>query len=218
MTPTTLTPDPLTGLAGFDGFRARMGELLRRARQGKHPFALGLFDLDGFGRVNEAHGREVGDGVIRRLAEYLAEAIGAAGELFRYGGDAIGVLLPETEKEGAFLLLERARAGFGSERVVGIDGGQADFKVSVSCGVAAAPNDGADAENLLRKLQAALYRAKVQGPGRTCLAREEKMVTKTSHYTQGQLEGLTRLAKRLEKGEAVLLREALDDLLRKYNA
>jgi hypothetical protein len=44
------------------------------------------------------------------------------------------------------------------------------------------------------------------------------MVTKTSHYTQGQLAGLARLAKRMGAGEAVLLREALDDVLRKYNA
>jgi len=50
-----------------------------------------------------------------------------------------------------------------------------------------------------------------------CLAREEKMVTKTSHYQQGQLLGLRRLAEREGIGEAVLLREALNDLLRKYN-
>jgi hypothetical protein len=80
------------------------------------------------------------------------------------------------------------------------------------------PDDGDAPQGLQRKLLAAIYRAKVAGGGKACLAREEKMVTKTSHYDQGQLEGLARLAKRQGQGEAVLLREALDDLLMKYNA
>jgi hypothetical protein len=70
----------------------------------------------------------------------------------------------------------------------------------------------------MRKASEALYRAKVGGRNKVCLAREERMVTKTSHYAQGQLYGLSRLAKRKGVGEAVLLREALDDLLRKYNS
>lgn len=208
--------DRLTGLPGFEAFASRMGELLRRTRKGGHPFALGLFDLDGFGKINEAHGRKAGDQTIRELAKLLAEIEGA--EAFRYGGDAIGVLILGVEKEEAFLRLERARAAFGPELIAEGEHGSVKLAVSVSCGVAASPDDGEDRQDLLRKLQAALYRAKVSGPGKTCLAREEKMVTKTSHYTQGQLEGLTRLAKRLGKGEAVLLREGVDDLLRKYNA
>ena len=55
------------------------------------------------------------------------------------------------------------------------------------------------------------------GRSRVCLAREEKMVTKTSHYTAEQLQQLTKLSKREGIGEAVLLREALDALLQKYD-
>jgi diguanylate cyclase (GGDEF)-like protein len=210
--------DVLTGLPGFDAYRGRLKDWLGRKGKTKRSITLGLFDLDGFGRINQTHGRGAGDEVIRGLAAHIAEGVGEAGEVFRYGGDAVGVLLPEMEKEEAFLLLERVRAGFGPELIVAGEAGGVSLPVGVSCGVAAAPDDGEEAQGLLRKLIAALYRAKVQGPGKTCLAREEKMVTKTSHYTQGQLEGLTRLAKRLGKGEAVLLREAVDDLLRKYNA
>jgi diguanylate cyclase (GGDEF)-like protein len=218
-------PDKLTGLPGFDAFAARLRELLRRKRSESGPVALALFDLDGFGKFNQEHGRAAGDALIRALAEHVTGGVGpgaaaspAPGEVFRFGGDAIGVILPGMEKEEAFLLMEQVRAGFGPERTVAGENGKVTLPVGVSCGVAASPDDGEDAQDLQRKLIAALYRAKVQGPGKTCLAREEKMVTKTSHYTQGQLEGLTRLAKRLGKGEAVLLREAVDDLLRKYNA
>jgi hypothetical protein len=70
---------------------------------------------------------------------------------------------------------------------------------------------------VVRKSEGALYRAKAGGRNRVCLSREEKMVTKTSHYTYEQLQRLSELAKKEGLGEAVLLREALDDLLKKYD-
>ena len=109
------------------------------------------------------------------------------------------------EKEDAFLLIEACRRAFDAASVEAQNGWRAESPAAtVSVAVAAWPEDGGRPEALERKLQAALYRAKVTGPGKVCLAREEKMVTKTSHYTQGQLEGLTRLAKRLgeERGRA----------------
>jgi predicted DNA-binding protein len=62
-----------------------------------------------------------------------------------------------------------------------------------------------------------MYRAKSTGRNKVCLAREEKMMTKTSHYTQEQLERLSKTAKAEGVGEAVILREALDDVLKKYD-
>ncbi len=97
-------------------------------------------------------------------------------------------------------------------------GGQVELTPSVSAGLAACPDDDTEGKALLVKACEALYRAKVSGRNKVCLAREERMVTKTSHYTQGQLLGLRRLSEREGFGEAVLLREALNDLLRKYNA
>ena len=64
---------------------------------------------------------------------------------------------------------------------------------------------------------AAFLRAKAPGHNKLCLARDEKMVTKTSHYTQGQLAKLRELATREGVGDAVLLREALDGLFEKYD-
>jgi predicted signal transduction protein with EAL and GGDEF domain len=70
---------------------------------------------------------------------------------------------------------------------------------------------------LLRKADQALYRSKQMGRNQVRLAYEERMLPKTSHYTQTPLERLSRLAEREGVGEVVLLREALDNLLMKYN-
>ena len=68
----------------------------------------------------------------------------------------------------------------------------------------------------MRKADGALYRAKLGGRNKVMLAFEERMAPKTAHFTMTQLERLSELAKDQGAGEAVLLREALDDLLVKY--
>ncbi len=131
---------------------------------------------------------------------------------YRYGGDQFAVLFPERyEKEDVFLAMEELRRGC---RVILPDG----RAQTVSVGIASAPDDGASYLDLVRKAEGAMYRAKAGDCNRVCLAREEKMVTKTSHYTAEQLKRLTKVSKREGVGEAVLLREALDALLRKYDA
>ena len=127
------------------------------------------------------------------------------------------VLCEGIEKEQAFLRMEEARASFDGDHVVDLGNTSLKLNLTVSMGVAALPDDASKAPDLIRKCSEALYRAKVTGRNKVALAREKKMVTKTSHYTQGQLEGLSRLAKREGLNEATLLREALDDLLRKRN-
>lgn len=70
---------------------------------------------------------------------------------------------------------------------------------------------------LIRKADGALFRAKVSGGSKVAMIREEKMVLKTSHFTQDQLQRLAKLAKHKGVVEAILLREALDLLLKKFD-
>ena len=77
--------DALTGLPPYGAFVRRVGELGRRGAKGKVA-SLALFDLDGFGRINEQAGHDEGDAIIRRLAETVLETAGAGAEVFRYGG------------------------------------------------------------------------------------------------------------------------------------
>lgn len=218
--------DPLTGLPGHVPFVDQCEQTLQDARADGLPVSVGLLDIDLFGRINRDHGEPIGDAVLRLLAEKLSSVFDG-GQVFRYGGDAFAVVLPGVEKEQAFLQLEALRSAVSGTHTVAPDGDgevvadaqqPVELSLAVSAGIAAFPDDAADVVDLLRKTNEALYRAKVSGSNKVCLAREEKMVTKTSHYAQGQLHGLARLAKREGISEAVLLREALDDLLRKYNA
>jgi len=208
--------DSLTGLAGYTDF---LDDLTQNVESEEStPASLVLFDIDGFGKVNNARGRTGGDATIAALGAYLSQSAPRNAGVYRYGGDAFMLLLPGTEKEQAFLIAESLRAEIETGKVVGVEERAVQSKITVSCGVAACPDDGNQVQGLLRKVCEALYRAKVSGRNKVALAREEKMVTKTVHYTQGQLEGLTRLARREELNEATLLREALDDLLRKHNS
>lgn len=208
--------DRTTGLVGYEGFISLLCGRLEK--EPGETFSLGLVDLDWFGRVNKKYGREVGDGLLVELAQFLTKAFDGEGEVLRYGGDAFIVVLGGVEKEEAFLRLEKFRESFACSHEVRVKGRPVELAVTISVGVASYPDDGSTEQELLRKVNGALYRAKVRGRDKVCLSKEERMLTKTSHYTQGQLEGLSRLAKREGMGEAAFLREALDDLLRKHNS
>jgi diguanylate cyclase (GGDEF)-like protein len=216
MQPQHLTTDDLTGLLNRKAFFQAYREILDQAHTTHEPVSLAFFDIDHFDRVNREHGHVAGDAVISGIARLTAENLNERAILARYGGDEFLVILPRMEREEAFLALERLRNAIEACSTYSI--GEQNFKVmvTVSIGVASFPVDGRSAYELMRKADQALYRAKVSARNSIRLAIEEKMVPKTAHYTQTQLERLSRLAQDLEMGEAELLREAMDDLLMKY--
>lgn len=210
--------DSLTGLPRREAFLSLVATAIAEARGRGRPVALGIVDIDLLGAINTEIGRVAGDQLIHRVARALSRAAGDRGAVFRYGGDALSVALPDTTKEQAFLELEQFRTGLESAIALDDPPPSPAAAVTVSAGVSAYPDDGDDPYSLANKANEALYRAKVSGRNQVCLAREEKMVTKTSHYTAGQLMGLRRLAERMRVKDAELLREALNDLLLKHNA
>ena len=207
-----LSADALTGLPARAAFDMLFPELVKRAHKSSESLSLAVIDIDLFGQINQARGRDAGDAVLRQVGQALHAAVGASGQVFRFGGDAFAAVWEAQEKEQAFLLVEALRQRIEAEFA------SAASPVGLSVGLAAYPDDGEKPAEVVQRASGALYRAKVSGRSKVCLAREEKMVTKTSHYTQGQLLGLRRLAEREGIKDAELLREALNDLLRKYNA
>lgn len=208
--------DILTGLLTRRSFEERFKVSVQNAVKRQESLSLAFIDIDQFLVVNESLGHPGGDAVLAEIALLLKQNLGAGTILGRYGGDELVALLPNTEREQAFLAVERLRLAVESKGEYQFEGAHFSIKVTISAGIASYPIDGQNEVELLRKGDQALYRAKEAGRNTIRLAYDERMVPKTTHYTMTQLERLSKLAQEQGCTEAELLREALDDLLKKY--
>lgn len=191
-------------------FEEKLTAILAEENSGENA-VIALMDVDEFMRVNDNFSKAVGDDVLIAIGQYLQKGVEGKGEMYRISGDEFGVLFnPDVEKEEAFLLMESLRRGLD----VALPNGE---KMSITIGIAAAFEDANRYQELLRKAESAMFRGKYSGGNKVALCREEKMIPKTSHYTSDQLKRLTKLSKREGIGEAILLREALDMLLKRYD-
>ena len=209
------TTDTMTGLVTAAYFRYLLREeLLGQARASGDPLTIFLFDIDYFHNINQAHGHPVGDQVLLAVARTLKETLPQSAVLTRYGGDEFGGALPDTRLDDAFTQMEELR-----RRVAAITFDEhPEVRLTCSIGLAAFPGNGNNDVELVREADQALYVAKVTGRNKVSLPlADSRMITKTSHYTGTQLERLAHLARTLKRNEAALLREALDDVLKKYN-
>lgn len=210
------THDDLTGLLNRKKFQLDVEKEISSAKDGESLFSLVLTDVDFFKKLNDNYGHAIGDDALIKLARHFEKAIGDQGRVYRYGGEEFVIILKNAEKEKAFLIMENVRTTFPGNIETTIKGKKTLVDFTFSTGVATFSDDGMESREILRQADQALYRAKINGRNIVCLAKPEKMVTKTSYYTQSQLKRLSEHAKDQAVGEAVLLREALDDLLLKY--
>jgi diguanylate cyclase (GGDEF)-like protein len=204
--------DSLTGLLSRAAFEEEFQSFMSAASDTGGSVSLAFLDIDHFLNINQDHSHEGGDQVLKAVAEIFSREAGEDAIVARYGGDEFALLFPYTEREQAFLILEGIRSAIEGCKTFG----NVETGVTITGGLASYPIDGNSDGEIVRKADQALYRAKKTGRNNIRLAYEEKMAPKTSHFTLTQLERLTNLAKKEGVGEAVLLREALDDLLIKY--
>ncbi len=213
----SLKTDDLTGLLSRKGCLEQFSQAIAAAKSSlkETPLSLALFDVDNFSKVNEQYGHVAGDNLLVVVAKSLQTHTGEHALLGRYGGDEFVIILPGEEREQAFLRMEQIRQEL-SEFKLTVSGSRTIQGIYISGGVASFPMDGRTDNELFRKADHALYRAKASGRNQIRLAYEERMVPKTTHYTQTQLERLAKLADERGVNEADLLREAMDDFLTKY--
>ncbi len=209
--------DELTGLLSRKGCIERFGEAVAAAKANpkETPLSLALLDVDIFSKINKQYGHVAGDNLLVAVARAILEHAGKAAFAGRYGGDEFVIVFLGEEREQAFLKVEQIRQHLSQEELTAAEG-KTIQGVFISGGVASFPMDGRSENELFRKADQALYRAKASGRRQIRLAYEERMVTKTTHYTQTQLERLSKLAEERGVNEADLLREAMDDFLTKY--
>ena len=128
--------DPLTGLANRRHFDEQLRRVVAETDRFGGTCSLILVDLDHFKEVNDQYGHDAGDAVLRHVASVLGDAVRTVDLCARYGGEEIGILLPQTSQAGALELGERLRATL--ERRPTRYGGQ-PIRVTASFGVATYP-------------------------------------------------------------------------------
>jgi diguanylate cyclase (GGDEF)-like protein len=156
--------DSLTGLANRRHFDEQLKRVVAETDRFGGTCSLILVDLDHFKDVNDQHGHEAGDAVLKHVAQVLADAVRTVDVCARYGGEEIGVLLPQTSQQGAFELAERLRMTLVSRSV---NHAGERIAVTASFGVATYPVPVPYGDWLVPAADKALYEAKAAG--RNCV-------------------------------------------------
>jgi diguanylate cyclase (GGDEF)-like protein len=155
--------DPLTGLYNRRLFSETFEKELNRGRRYGSPLGLVVLDLHRFKEVNDKHGHPRGDDVLRAAAATLKKALRTSDSAFRIGGDEFALLLPQTDAEQALALSRRVETVF-AEMLQPL---QLSVGVSMDHGVATFPQDGEQADQLIRVADERLYRLKQANHGRS---------------------------------------------------
>jgi diguanylate cyclase (GGDEF)-like protein len=151
--------DPLTGLLNRASLASRVAEIEQQARVTGGAVSVVLLDLDRFKRVNDDHGHERGDAVLRDTAYEIRKSLRSFELVYRIGGEEFLVLLPGVEKPDALEIAERVRLTVDAAR-------PGDLDLTISAGVACASGHEVYYEVLFRAADVALLTAKREGRNR----------------------------------------------------
>ncbi len=165
--------DPLTRLYNRRFFREAIDREVRRGRRYGLSLSLAMLDLDDFKAINDLYGHLFGDLVLQRVARLVRRSVREADVACRYGGEEIAVILPETERLGAYAVATRIRARVESSFREEPTGGRA-VPLTLSGGIATYPEDGLEPEVLVARADEALYIAKRDGKNRITLHHRER--------------------------------------------
>jgi diguanylate cyclase (GGDEF)-like protein len=158
--------DVLTGLYNRRYFEQVLPQELERAHRYNQPFGLLMIDVDNFKNFNDAFGHPMGDRILATIAKAIEKALRSVDFAFRYGGEEITVILPETSLQSACQIAERIRQRVAADTGKLLRNSQ-DESITVSVGIACYPDDGADVDILVARADELLYQAKAAG--RNCI-------------------------------------------------
>ncbi|MCI0408291.1 MAG: diguanylate cyclase, partial [Acidobacteria bacterium] len=154
--------DSLTGLTNQRSFKSSLQRELRRSKRYELELCLLSMDLDNFREINERYGDLVGDILLKEVAILIKNKIRDIDVAARWAGEEFVLMLPETERMGAYLVAERIRMEIERHFVRReVDG--KPIHMTLSIGIAKYPDDSTVGERLIARAEEALYQAKARG-------------------------------------------------------
>lgn len=152
--------DALTGLANRSLLNERLSQAIAHAERGSGAVAVAFVDLDQFKFINDSFGHQLGDALLKTMAERLKSCMRESDTVARQGGDEFVLVLRDySAAEQLTRIVQRVHAVIGEAWAAG----RREFHVSCSIGVAVYPQDGRSADMLLRNADSAMYKAKENG-------------------------------------------------------
>ncbi|MBS0277325.1 MAG: PleD family two-component system response regulator [Proteobacteria bacterium] len=161
--------DQLTGLHNRRYMARHLDNLILSAQKSGKPLAFLIMDIDHFKSVNDTHGHDIGDEVLREFANRISANIRGIDLACRYGGEEFVVVMPDTDIDFACTIAERLRHSVETTPFE-ISRAPNTLNVTISIGIASAQSEGDNAESLLHRADQALYRAKREGRNRVIKA------------------------------------------------
>ncbi len=159
------TRDGLTGLLNRREFQRLLDEEWQRCARFGHTFVLVLCDIDHFKRINDTHGHQIGDEVLKHVSSLLAGQLRTVDRVARYGGEEFAILMVESDRKTAIASMQRLFALL-AETPCSVPGSELQIPVTLSAGVALMPDDAATPDKLVAAADKALYAAKKAGRNR----------------------------------------------------
>jgi two-component system cell cycle response regulator len=157
--------DALTGLYNRRYMESHLGTLVEQAASRGKPLTALVLDIDFFKAVNDTHGHDAGDDVLREFATRIKKSIRGIDLACRLGGEEFVIVMPETDMAVATMVAERLRRSIASESF-SIEKGARRIDVTISIGLASLDRRGEPMADVLKRADQALYRAKRDGRNR----------------------------------------------------
>ncbi len=158
--------DPLLGVGNRRAMEVDLSFSEAEARRHDKTYALALLDIDFFKRYNDSYGHRAGDEALRQVAQTVKQTVRESDRVFRYGGEELLVLMPETDTESAQQCIERVREAV---QQLGLENAQTPIGVlTISAGVRAA--QAGSWQDMVEAADQALYTAKREGRNQVRLA------------------------------------------------
>jgi two-component system cell cycle response regulator len=165
-----LLKDSLTGAYSRYYFNIRIAEELERYRRKGAAFSIAFIDIDHFKHINDRHGHQAGDYVLKEFVSYIARNIRKCDSIYRYGGEEFVILLPDTTERKAYTVVDRLRKGIG-RKPISIDG--TILNITFCAGINQIHDEAESIDQIISNADKAMYLAKKYGRNRVIAYNEE---------------------------------------------